>query len=178
MAIAINHDTQGKTTSLLDLPPEIWSKICKLVVERDRPINVYRFLFSTPSQLGVAKRSNVITQPRITKVCRAIRHECLPHYYKVNAFYSWHPSGSVRSAQLLEKWLTAIGRTNRVVLTTVFFLVHVDSPKERLLDLGDGKARVRELPTEEHQELAKTMEQIWRQHPVYDIHRLEIKEAG
>lgn len=40
---ATDSNTQRKKTSLLDLPPEVWSKICKPLVTYDYPISIYTF---------------------------------------------------------------------------------------------------------------------------------------
>ena len=87
----------AKKKGLLDLPPEIWSKICKIAVSWDIPIDV--ILGSVPclnipeytrTRDGREYRgrapARAIMQPSITRVCRSIRKECLSHFYETNVF--------------------------------------------------------------------------------------------
>ena len=76
-------------TSLLDLPPEIWSKICKLAVEEQTPIKIFTAPDDWHGNIASEGKSGIVkaNQPPITLVCRIIREDCLDHYYKSNIFY-------------------------------------------------------------------------------------------
>lgn len=67
---------QNKALGLLDLPPEIWSQICKLAVECD-----YLVLLK-PGKY----RPIIVREPAITHACRRVRQECVPHIYRANHF--------------------------------------------------------------------------------------------
>lgn len=71
---------QKMPLGLLDLPPELWANICKLVVQETRSI-----ILKPGKHCPV-----VVRQPGITKVCRAIREESLPHFYRENQFCYLH----------------------------------------------------------------------------------------
>ncbi|KAK4611497.1 hypothetical protein CLAFUW4_13210 [Fulvia fulva] len=60
---------------LLDLPPEIWSQIGKLVVDNEANLPYYDFL-------TVERLSRGQPQPPVTRVCKVLREELLPYYYK------------------------------------------------------------------------------------------------
>lgn len=59
-----------------------------------------------------------LTQPTITRVCRAVRLECLPHFYKANAFIIY---GCDNFASRLNAWLAAIGAENRAALQHLYY---------------------------------------------------------
>ncbi|KAF2480469.1 hypothetical protein BDY17DRAFT_193449 [Neohortaea acidophila] len=79
--LQLTAETDGakKPRGLLDLPPEIWSKICKLAVKDDSPVLLKP---GSPHY----ENPTVVRQPGITRVCRRIREECLPEFYRVNHF--------------------------------------------------------------------------------------------
>lgn len=81
---------------LLDLPPEIWSKIVKLAVEYLKAIEVPKNSYlDNAREVRFWHETNPTRNPHgtdrcgpppITQVCKAIREECLLHYYKSNTF--------------------------------------------------------------------------------------------
>lgn len=75
-----NVSRQQAPLGFLDLPPEIWSKICKLAIKCDYPVLLRR------GKNGGKKGPVVVRQPGITQVCRRVREECLPHFYAANEF--------------------------------------------------------------------------------------------
>lgn len=166
--------THGRTTSLLDLPPEIWSRICKLVIHCDKPVNLD--LPSYPVHPSLAIRRTPAKQPPITRICRVIREDCLPHYYRATIFYFCDAFDRTDS---VSKWLVGIGKANRAALRMVFFLSgtgHIyQFRRESLLDLLDDKARVRTLRAVEHRDFAEVMEKMWTKHKVNAIFRVEVE---
>lgn len=127
---------------LLDLPAEIWSNICRLAVENERPIDI-----------KVRKMDDArirAPQPAITRVCRCTREECLLHYYNVNTFYDRSPT---TEGQLT--WLTRIGKTNREALGRFYFPSpkrhHTSELFEELFLGEDTKMRLHDASSEEHQ---------------------------
>ena len=141
----INPVQHGKSP-LLALPPEIWSYICKLAVKYDEPINILAimrkpYLRCTGEEQyrcsaeELKKHRSMLAQPAITRVCRAIRKECLPHFYKTNLFYSYSfvDSGQdydllysmvnlpVEYAYYLDFWLEAIGPDNRAFIERLYY---------------------------------------------------------
>ena len=113
----VNAANTHQSGSLFDLPPETWIQICKLAVEYEGPIMIdsmpcldeaaYQhrpgpsaFRWTRPERCAHTKCTNErdrLKQPGIARTCRAIRQECLAHYYESNLFYScsiggyfWH----------------------------------------------------------------------------------------
>lgn len=88
---------------LLDLPPEIWSHIVKLAVEgADYDIGNSEKL----TIFNRRRRLRGTTQPGITRTCRAIRHETIPHFYTSNSFTFYDNPETVRA---MFAWLKVIG---------------------------------------------------------------------
>ncbi|KAK6394999.1 hypothetical protein LTR65_001188 [Meristemomyces frigidus] len=123
---------EWKPTSLLllGLPAELWIEIGKktiLVEMRIREGLVGDRWYRVPA-----------AQPAITRLCKIMRVELLPYFYKT-CF-----SGTVRVSQILldplysemSRWLNAIGPSNRRLLDDVVLRVHfLDNEHFRLLDL-------------------------------------------
>lgn len=86
---------------LFDLPPELWIKICEFAVLPPTPLDITR-----------AKQSKhqreLVKQPAITRVCKLLRQEALPLFYRNNKFEVFH-WGRVACVRY---WLKAIGSTN------------------------------------------------------------------
>ncbi|KAK5683108.1 hypothetical protein LTS10_004639 [Elasticomyces elasticus] len=61
-----NKKPKGDVFRLLDLPPEVWAKICRFAVLSTTPVIIN-------GQHGLVK--DKITQPPLTRVCRIIREE-------------------------------------------------------------------------------------------------------
>lgn len=96
-------DCAQETFRLLDLPPEIWSRICEFAVTDAAPI-VLEYAFD---DLGFC---DAVAQPTITGVCRALRTEGLKLFYGGNAFIV---KDNTTVVPILSRWLRAIGEHNR-----------------------------------------------------------------
>ncbi|KAK4623751.1 hypothetical protein CLAFUW4_05338 [Fulvia fulva] len=101
--------TSEQSFGLLDLAPEIWSTIGKLAVD-DHP---------RPHELFHPYRGRGAPhQPPITRVCRILRGELLPYFYRTwgSHMIHWGNAGSTG------RWLRAIGVENRRHVRGAFFL--------------------------------------------------------
>ena len=122
--------------SLLDLPPEIWSRICKLAVTNTDPYWL--------NSKAVGRRAFV--QPSITCTCHTTREECLPHFYKVNLFLAYFGG---HQQDLASSWLGAIGKKNRSSLQRLY--VHQNAAermKSLCIALGMAESLAREEDVE------------------------------
>lgn len=105
----------ARQTNLLDLPPEIWSKIVKLAVEEDLPINVTcRGAYGLPTGHQATQ-----SEPAITAVCRTIRAEALLHYYEANTFYCQETRrmNTLGSLRHLQRWLNGSHASTQICYT-------------------------------------------------------------
>ncbi|KAK5686342.1 hypothetical protein LTS10_002459 [Elasticomyces elasticus] len=68
------------TFSLLSLPPELWSRICRLAVSRDQPTK-------TDGCMSEPTAANLVQQPAITQTCKAIREETIDVFYTSRFVY-------------------------------------------------------------------------------------------
>ncbi|KAK3713503.1 hypothetical protein LTR37_008461 [Vermiconidia calcicola] len=93
--------SQTKTFPLLDLPPELWSRIVRLAVKREDRMLEPRDLLRLSEQ---------VQQPAVTRVCKLLRRETLAHFYSRNSF-TFKDDGPILWA--LAAWLEAIGTGNR-----------------------------------------------------------------
>ncbi|KAK4891949.1 hypothetical protein LTR27_009474 [Elasticomyces elasticus] len=66
------------TFRLLSLPPELWSRICRLAVTCDQPTVIEAHMSSTKAQ-------DTVQQPPITRTCKVIREETIDVFY-ANSF--------------------------------------------------------------------------------------------
>lgn len=136
------------TTSLLDLPAELWSRICKLAVIYNQPIVVLAskpapYILSgsedeydpnyevtvSPSEHSIQR--SMLLQPPITRVCRAIRAECLSTYYSSNIFYGydcWDVSKDSSHQHRAMLWLRAIGPVNTAALQSFYYRLNLKGP--------------------------------------------------
>ena len=109
-----------KPLGLLDLPPEIWSHICKLAVLYEEPIMIMAVKGPYRRSLGgrfcslteLCQQRKMLTQPGIPRVCRAVREECLSTYYSSNFFYG----DNYRIDAATKEWLNVIGSKSRIGL--------------------------------------------------------------
>ncbi|KAK5691494.1 hypothetical protein LTR97_011487 [Elasticomyces elasticus] len=95
------HDNSylGARFRLLDLPDEIWSRICRLAVSDGDTILLKDY---TPPKVF----AQAVSQPPITRVCRVIREETLGQYYlKARIKFI-----TFRNADILLEWLRALQR--------------------------------------------------------------------
>lgn len=89
-----------KPFRLFDLPPELWIKVCEFAVTRSAPLDITR-------AKQIEHQKEIVRQPPITRVCRLLRQEALPLFYR-NAFEIYH-WGRVACTRY---WLLAIGDKN------------------------------------------------------------------
>lgn len=86
---------------LLDLPPELWVRICEFAVLKSCPIVIGH-------QTDMKDMARVALQPSITRTCRVLRHEALPLFYTLNSWEMIHNY----SVPCPRRFLHAIGATN------------------------------------------------------------------
>ncbi|KAK3661617.1 hypothetical protein LTR56_000105 [Elasticomyces elasticus] len=107
---------------LLDLPDELWSRICRLAIAQAEPI----FL---PESFWPEEYKEAVCPPPITRVCKIVREEVLDEFYSNTAFHfqicanvdcAWHQ----RHADNLQGWLRGVkkrrGYWPTVVVETVW----------------------------------------------------------
>jgi len=119
---------------LLDLPPELWLRICELAVVKDHS-KVIRVDYYTTKKSSAA----IVQQPAITRTCRLLRQEALPLYYKLNTFAFGEFMACERrrwTTSFLVAWCAAIGKQKVRVMCTWCPECHSDhdaalSEKER-----------------------------------------------
>lgn len=99
-----------ESSSLLDLPTEIWTYICELAVIEDAPISIF-------SSMCPKRNERKVMQPGITRTCRAIRTHALPVFYQQNSFIA---SQSISMTSQIVRWFKAIGWTNRSQLQHLY----------------------------------------------------------
>lgn len=87
---------------LLDLPPELWTRVCEFAVTKHDKIRVGK-------EPKPADQEAVTRQPAITRTCRVLRIEALPMFYALNTFEMLHCFG----VPCPRKWIQAIGATHR-----------------------------------------------------------------
>ena len=95
---------------LLDLPPELWIRICEFAVMKPYEIDTTRA--KKPKH-----QMQVVRQPAISFTCRLLRQEALPLFYKSNNFIAYHWAG----VACIRKWLLTIGHANLRNLGTLTF---------------------------------------------------------
>ncbi|KAK5686343.1 hypothetical protein LTS10_002460 [Elasticomyces elasticus] len=88
---------------LLSLPPELWSRICRLAVTCQEPI-----VFSEATPRHQVKHT--LKQPAITLVCKTIREETIDHFY-ANSFVF---RDTMEAEHKLWTWLHALCIEGRV----------------------------------------------------------------
>lgn len=85
---------QAKPFRLLDLPPELWSRICSEVIMSESPTEL-------DDSLKRYQFEEKVAQPAITRVCKIVREEALPMFYSSSFVYVDCGNG----AQWLFRWL-------------------------------------------------------------------------
>ncbi|KAM3418922.1 hypothetical protein BST61_g4880 [Cercospora zeina] len=96
---------------LLDLPPELWIRVCELAVIRPKSIVLGR-------ESDFADMAKIVRQPNITRACRLLRSEALPVFYGLNEFEMVHNY----LVPCPRHFLIAIGATNLRKIGTI--LIH------------------------------------------------------
>lgn len=110
--------------ALLDLPPGIWSKICKLAVEQSIAVRAMSIIGRCCRILEVVDHLQLLfeegtyeickNEPAFTQVCCAIRKECLAHFYKSNTFFCYDFAP--------KQFLNSIGSECRRALGSIYIL--------------------------------------------------------
>lgn len=115
-AVPFVPDSHARTNSyqpfrLLDLPPELWSKIGRIAIDKGD---------DDPWWCHISKRSSeAVVAPPIAQTCRALRYELLPYYYETRV--------EIRDVQLdlgvelrnIGIWLMAVGHAHRACIRNV-----------------------------------------------------------
>lgn len=112
---------------LFDLPDELVLLVLEMAVVQSTkadPIKVDRAVKSKKSPTGATssginyrKGAEPLIQPAITRVCRAIRQEALPMFYKLNIFYTHNNRHSLRT---MMRWFDGIGQANVANIRQLF----------------------------------------------------------
>jgi len=112
---------------LLDLPNELLLPILDMAVTvscKGNPIRIHYAVRSKKSnvaspagEIKYRKGAHMLMQPAITRVCRLLRNEGLPMFYKQNTFYSWHNRYSFRAVR---RWLDDIGQVHASNMMQLF----------------------------------------------------------
>lgn len=135
---------------LLDLPPELWIRICRLIVEDWHIIHVHQ-------NMDHSRSLKTIYQPAITRTCRIIRGEILKYFYANNRFevhctWRWpneHPAA----------WLSCIGPKNYTLIRSCRICTHAHDyvvwNKVKELDTEDARILLSEEANEAEQEFAR-----------------------
>lgn len=103
---------------LLELPPELWSRICRFAI-LDQPMVIIK---------GAAYPADVtqqVRQPSLTRVCRLLRKETLPVFYASVAFVILDSWADVEG---VIEWLDRIGANNRRSLKQLYLASAAKSP--------------------------------------------------
>lgn len=101
---------------LLDLPAELWSRICKLAVIPDHDLEVQSYGFGLKRKILAAHAHRTLQQPSITRVNRAVRSEVLPFFYQSATF----TLTGLTSRGFYKPWLLAMGKQNRASLRNLY----------------------------------------------------------
>ncbi|KAK4632254.1 hypothetical protein CLAFUW4_03655 [Fulvia fulva] len=100
-----------KPFRLLDLPPELWVKIGRLVIDRTGTCTTQSIM----SAFDTRKRQSLdhlrSMRPAITHTCRTLRDELLPYFYRTRGDFTveWWTLG----ACILGQWLRSIDASRR-----------------------------------------------------------------
>ncbi|KAK1822280.1 hypothetical protein LTR12_003220 [Friedmanniomyces endolithicus] len=95
---------------LLSLPAELWAKIGKEIIKNTRTTGDWPWSYDS---------QEVLCQPAITRTCRVLREELLPHFYascvQFNFVFDLNREDGYDTYTLQEKlvWLHSIGPANR-----------------------------------------------------------------
>jgi hypothetical protein len=110
---------------LLDLPPELWGRICHLAIVSSEPIDLIPLKDNDKGDEGPNRflviDQKVAEQPPLTHTCRTIRSECLPLFYKHNTFVAMSKYRT-KSRKSITNWLHAIGPKSRQAIEGQLFV--------------------------------------------------------
>lgn len=116
-----NNSTNGRF-GLLALPAELRNRVYEMVLADQPPFWIYR-------RDGMKDA----TQPRLTQVCRQIRHESLPIHYALSQFCFPYRSHAQISDKELGPWKSQL---RRIEFVTIGPCKHGNSYRFSLLDDG------------------------------------------
>ncbi|GAB1731420.1 hypothetical protein NU195Hw_g1130t1 [Hortaea werneckii] len=119
----IQRSTEGtgaatKPFRLLDLPPELWTRICTLAILDPADITIKQAAYPKLVCLQTL-------QPSITRTCRALRSECLPLFYKLVNFIILDEYADVEG---IVKWLRSLGKRNRQRFRRLYLACRREDP--------------------------------------------------
>jgi hypothetical protein len=98
---------------LLNLPPELWSRICYFATVSPDAIIL--------SPYGSSKQRAV--QPPLTRVCKVLRVEALRLFYSENTFVVRDTPYTDDSTLLFWSWQVAIRQANRQAIRNLFLQI-------------------------------------------------------
>lgn len=93
------------TFRLIDLPPELWSRICRLAAKSE---DLARVNLTTKTRYHMYMKAiqSPVAPKSITLVCKAIREETLPVSYTTH--FVFRDPYSAHSGRLLRAWLRSV----------------------------------------------------------------------
>ncbi|KAK4612108.1 hypothetical protein CLAFUW4_13358 [Fulvia fulva] len=122
---------QVKPFRLLDLPPELWSKIGQLIVDDASTVTEKKLYWIHHPYPSSAQELAEIQQPATTRTCSILRAELLPYYYQSKISIS--VIASSLASRVVGKWLRMIGSKNRSVVTGVWLTLYGTRDKQSQL---------------------------------------------
>ena len=124
---------------LLDLPPELWSKIGKLVIHGEPVLDNDALEMHEINVNTLGKPSTITESPSITRVCRVVRGELLPYYYTTKI----HCFALDRDIILdISAWIERIGTEHRRIVRGVYLVLPTDVVEG---EMDEAVARYRTL---------------------------------
>lgn len=119
LRVSVSHPMRGVPAQLtrdqnmpfrmLDLPPELWSRIGGFAVTDDEALQLRQY---RPDEANCA----AVRQPDLTRTCRIVRKEALKLFYRNNRFIVI----AVNRYANWTLWLSAIGPENRRYLQHLY----------------------------------------------------------
>ncbi|KAK5677489.1 hypothetical protein LTS10_010061 [Elasticomyces elasticus] len=116
---------------LLDLPDELWSRICRLAIAQAEPI----FL---PESFWRKGFKEAVRPPPITSVCKIVREELLDEFYSTTSFQfqicaNVNCAGHQRHADNLQGWFRSVKKRRGYRPTVVVEAVWTHPPGTYLI---------------------------------------------
>ncbi|KAI7156709.1 hypothetical protein KC349_g6084 [Hortaea werneckii] len=103
---------------LLDLPPELWTRICTLVILDHADIIIK---YAAYPDLVCSQT----LQPPLIRTCRVLRGECLPLFYNLVNFIILDEYADVEGVL---KWLRSLGKENRLRFRRLYLACRREDP--------------------------------------------------
>ena len=110
ISLPLTHLTNGTSPfRLLDLPQDIRVVIYELILLSSRPPRNPSF-FEAHLHDGDKTNNKEIAQPPLLKVCRTIRAESVPYFFRLRQWYfGSRPDREIAFLRRLLRWLTRVG---------------------------------------------------------------------